>query len=141
MNGNIFNGQIPQYYPYGYNAQIAPIARLDASAYCMPQAQAPALIKGRPVTSFEEARVAQIDLDGSTFIFPDLGNKRIYTKRINADGTATIQSFVLENDSPTDSVVEYATKNEVQDLKKTLEDMLQSLKNSTQNEKTKKIDF
>jgi hypothetical protein len=37
-------------------------------------------LKGRPVSSFEEARAMTIDFDGSTFFFPDLANKRIYTK-------------------------------------------------------------
>jgi len=37
-------------------------------------------IKGRPVVSIDEARTSQIDLDGSLYVFPDLGNKKIYTK-------------------------------------------------------------
>jgi len=37
-------------------------------------------IKGRPVVSIDEARASQIDLDGSLYVFPDLGNKKIYTK-------------------------------------------------------------
>jgi hypothetical protein len=51
-------------------------------------------LKGRPVSSFEEARAITIDFDGSTFFFPDLANKRIYTKQINMDGTASL--FVYE---------------------------------------------
>ena len=34
-------------------------------------------LKGRPVSSIEEARVSAIDFDGSVFYFPDLANKRI----------------------------------------------------------------
>ena len=45
-------------------------------------------IKGRPVASIEEARASIIDFDGSIFYFPDLANKRIYTKQINMDGSA-----------------------------------------------------
>ena len=37
-------------------------------------------LKGRPVASFDEARAMPIDFDGSIFFFPDLANKRIYTK-------------------------------------------------------------
>lgn len=51
-------------------------------------------LKGRPVASFEEARAITIDFDGSTFFFPDLANRRIYTKQINMDGTASL--FVYE---------------------------------------------
>lgn len=52
-------------------------------------------IKGRPVVSIDEARASQIDLDGSLYVFPDLGNKKIYTKQINIDGTATFNVFEL----------------------------------------------
>ena len=52
-------------------------------------------LKGRPVSSFEEARASIIDFDGSIFYFPDLANKCIYTKQINADGTAQINVYTL----------------------------------------------
>lgn len=55
-----------------------------------------AFLKGRPVASFEEARAMSIDFDGSTFFFPDLANKRIYTKQINLDGTATLNMYELK---------------------------------------------
>lgn len=42
----------------------------------------------RPVSSIDEVRAASIDFDGSVFYFPDLANKKIYTKQINMDGTA-----------------------------------------------------
>jgi hypothetical protein len=52
-------------------------------------------LKGKPVASIEEARATSIDFDGSIFFFPDLANKRIYTKQINMDGTATMQCYEL----------------------------------------------
>lgn len=52
-------------------------------------------LKGRPVSSIEEARASSIDFDGSVFFFPDLANKRIYTKQINVDGTATLNVYEL----------------------------------------------
>ena len=52
-------------------------------------------LKGRPVSSLEEARATSIDFDGSIFYFPDLANKRIYTKQINMDGTATLCVYEL----------------------------------------------
>lgn len=65
------------------------------TATTLPQFQMMAQgLKGRPVSSFEEARAMTIDFDGSTFFFPDLANKRIYTKQINMDGTASL--FVYE---------------------------------------------
>lgn len=53
-------------------------------------------LKGRAVTGIEEVRGTIIDQDGSLFIFPDIGHNKIYTKQINIDGTATINSFALE---------------------------------------------
>lgn len=71
------------------------------SYYNQPQpqlyARQPAqMLKGRQVASIEEARAASIDFDGSVFYFPDLANKRIYTKQINLDGTATLNMYELK---------------------------------------------
>ena len=115
MNNNIFNPQQNGYYSYPYSTNI------------MPQQMVPQFIKGRPVSSFEEARVAQIDLDGSVFFFPDLGNKKIYTKKINVDGTATVQSFVLETPKA-EPAPEYVTRTEIEELKTTLNDLVAKLK-------------
>lgn len=61
----------------------------------VPQRVQPALqiLKGHPVSSLEEAKVATIDFDGSIFFFPDVANKKIYTKQINMDGTATLNMY------------------------------------------------
>ena len=53
-------------------------------------------IKGRPVSSIEEARAIPIDFDGSVFYFPDIANRRIYTKQINLDGTSTLNMYELK---------------------------------------------
>ena len=50
----------------------------------------------RPVSSIDEVKASPIDFDGSVFYFPDLANKRIYTKQINMDGTATICMYELK---------------------------------------------
>jgi hypothetical protein len=55
---------------------VAPMQQYSAPIM-MPQMN---YIKGRPVVSIDEARASQIDLDGSLYVFPDLGNKKIYTK-------------------------------------------------------------
>ena len=64
-----------------------------SSSYQQPQG---IYLKGRAVTGIEEVRGTIIDQDGSLFIFPDIGHNKIYTKQINLDGTATINSFALE---------------------------------------------
>lgn len=67
----------------------------------------------------EEARATSIDFDGSIFYFPDLANKRIYTKQINIDGTATMNVYELrelpiekEESSFIPSVEKFVTKDE-----------------------------
>lgn len=68
-------------------------------------------IKGRPVSSIEEARAISIDFDGSIFYFPDLANRRIYTKQINMDGTATLNVYELKNE-PVINSPQYVTREE-----------------------------
>lgn len=47
------------------------------------------------MTSYDEAKAAMIDLDGSIYIFPDINNRVIYTKQINLDGTASLNTYTL----------------------------------------------
>ena len=68
-------------------------------------------LKGRPVSSLEEARALSIDFDGSIFYFPDLANKKIYTKQINMDGTATLNMYELKP-MPVASTADYITRAE-----------------------------
>ena len=68
-----------------------------------PQSQmfsAQNFVKCRAVTSIDEAKASMIDLDGSVHVFTDLANKKIYTKQINLDGTASLNVYVLEEDEP-----------------------------------------
>lgn len=68
-------------------------------------------LKGRPVSSIEEARATSIDFDGSVFYFPDLANQRIYTKQINMDGTATLNVYEWKNE-PAVKSPQYVTREE-----------------------------
>lgn len=52
-----------------------------------------------------------IDFDGSVFYFPDLANRRIYTKQINMDGTASLNVYELKNE-PVVSSPQYVTREE-----------------------------
>lgn len=63
----------------------------------LPQQMQPSILRGRLVSSIEEARAIPIDFDGSVFFFPDVANKRIYTKQINIDGTASLNMYELKN--------------------------------------------
>ena len=51
----------------------------------------------RPVSSIEEVRASPIEFDGSIFYFPDIVNKKIYTKFINMDGTVSINLYELKD--------------------------------------------
>ena len=100
----------------------------SSPSYQMPLIQ-PNYIKGRPVVSIDEARASQIDLDGSLYVFPDLNNKKIYTKQINMDGTASFNIFELATPIETTSAPAYVTKSE-------LDEILASFKASLIQDKT-----
>lgn len=108
---------------YGYYPNNAGLRQTIAPQ--VPMAQPIAALKGHPVSSLEEARAMSIDFDGSVFFFPDLANKKIYTKQINADGTATLNMYGLEDlpqETPTGA--NYVTHEE---LEKAVEGLRQSL--------------
>lgn len=96
-------GQPTQYIPQAYQRPVQPQIGL----------------KGRLVSSLEEARATSIDFDGSVFYFPDFANRRIYTKQINLDGTATLNVYELrempamnESQSSLPSLDNYITRDE-----------------------------
>ena len=89
------------YYPQ-QNPQMVQQQQLQYQPQIPYMRQAPPQttgLKGRLVSSLEEARATSIDFDGSIFVFPDLANKRIYTKQINMDGTATLNVYELRDNS------------------------------------------
>ena len=75
----------------------------------------------RPVSSIEEVRACPIDFDGSVFYFADVANKRIYTKQINLDGTATINTYQLQADQIANS--SYVTRQEFETAINQLKEM------------------
>ena len=70
--------------------------------YPQQQMQIPVnnIVKGRVVTGIEEARAAQVDLDGTPSYFPSLGEGKIYVKYIGMDGLPVFQSFIVEQPKP-----------------------------------------
>ena len=99
-------GQPTNYY---FQPQQQPLRGID---YIQNQYQPAGGLKGRPVSSIEEVRAAQIDFDGSLFIFPDIANKCIYTKQISATGSAILNKYNLYNDIQVDTAPTYVTKEE-----------------------------
>lgn len=120
----------PTPYMYGYGMQpqyqrMIPTQTQPEQAPTAAQQQpyiAPSVmsqgnyIKGRPVVSIDEARASQIDLDGSLYVFPDLGNKKIYTKQINMDGTASFNVFELAAPIESAPTPVYVTKDELDEI-------------------------
>lgn len=104
-------------YPSYYQAPRPQMSPLSQPVYGL---------KGRPVSSLEEVRATSIDFDGSVFFFPDLANKRIYTKQINMDGTAILNMYELkeipiqQNNAP---IGDFITRQE-------FEEALSMIKNS-----------
>lgn len=95
--------QIPIQFPYGNSSSML----LNNSPYdnYMGNRVNPSqnllssqFLKCRPVSSKEEARAYQIDLDGSLWVFTDIGSGKIYTKQVNNDGTASFKTYALVED-------------------------------------------
>ena len=83
------------------------------------------IVKGRVVTGIEEARAAQVDLDGTPSYFPSLGEGKIYVKYIGMDGLPVFQTFVVEQPKP-----------QMQGLSlETLAQRVQNIENAIQNMK------
>lgn len=86
----------------------------------------PFILKGRPVSSLEEVRAQSIDFDGSIFYFPDVANKRIYTKQINMDGTASLNMYELKPIPQNVNTNDYVTRTEFEQAMLRLQDNLQT---------------
>ena len=106
------------YYQQPMRQQMAPSPSAALTMYGL---------KGRPVSSLEEVRATSIDFDGSVFFFPDLANKRIYTKQINADGTAILNMYELK-EIPVQQNIQVAQGDFI--TRKEFEEALTNLKNS-----------
>lgn len=81
-------------------------------------------LKGRPVTSIEEVKGSTIEFDGSVFYFPDLANKKIYTKQINMDGTSTINMYELKPIPQAINSSQFVTREEFEAAFKQLQQQL-----------------
>ncbi len=109
--------QAYNYYPQPQSYQQVPQQQPIYQNPYVKMAPTQVGLKGRLVASLEEARATSIDFDGSIFYFPDLANKRIYTKQINMDGTATlniyeIQEIPLQKDAVSSSIEQFVTRDE-----------------------------
>ena len=100
-------------YNYNYYPQTQSGAQTSQynPSYIQRPVQPQLYLKGRLVSSLEEARATSIDFDGSIFYFPDLANRCIYTKQINLDGTATLNMYELKELPPINTQQNLASTN------------------------------
>ena len=97
-------------------------------------------LKGRPVSSIDEARASSIDFDGTVFYFPDLANHCIYTKQINVDGTATLLMYELK-EIPVPSQPNFVTREEFENTITQLQKLLATPQQSSATETKQEFKF
>lgn len=103
------------YNPYGYMGMgQAPVQR-NVIPQPMQQMTAPQVFSMRPVTSREEAVVAQIPFDGSTSWFYDTASDKVYSKTYDFNtGSAPVMTWMREQPSP---AMRYATLEDLYKLR------------------------
>ena len=125
MNYNYPQQQYPNQQFAGYGGYK------PASQYPQWTQQTPQLPQVRPVSSIEEVRACPIDFDGSVFYFADVANKRIYTKQINVDGTASINLYELKIPTQADqNETSYVTRQEFEMVINQLKEMYLTKQNN-----------
>lgn len=92
-------------------------------------------LKGRPVSSFDEAKASMIDLDGSLFVFTDVANNKIYTKQILLDGSAELKVYSLESPIKQKQINEdYVLRKDFESVVNELLQKIEQLKGGLVNE-------
>lgn len=94
------------------------------------------MLKGRPVSSYDEAKAAMIDLDGSMFVFTDIANKRIYTKQIMLDGSAELKVYTLQEQNVKEQKQDsnYVLQTDFEEAINILKNQILELKGANENE-------
>ena len=121
-----------------YNNYYQP-TQTPAATY-QPQIRPSTGLKGRPVSSIDEARASSIDFDGSVFYFPDLANKCIYTKQINLDGTATLLMYELK-EIPVPAQPNFITREEFENTIAQLKNQLVTIPQNSPTETKPEFKF
>lgn len=130
MSFNTYPQQTYGNLSYGYNLRNQQYGNWTAAGSGpLPQV--------RPVSSIDEARASPIDFDGSIFYFPDIANKKIYTKQIGLDGSALLNMYTLQ-EIPSQSIVpnveNFVSKEEFQQTIQELLEKITHLKGEIVNE-------
>lgn len=128
MNNNYF----PMYPGYSQNYYNVPQTqqRLQELERNMGGQVPRPSFKAVPVSSFDEAKAAMVDFDGSLNLFVDIQNNQIYTKQLNLNGLAELKVYRLIEEAPIQPQTQYVSKEdfdaclkEVIDLKNRLDSL------------------
>lgn len=120
---------------YNYYQQQSYVPRQQQSTFPPPQQ----ILKGHPVSGLEEVRATSVDFDGSVSYFPDLANKRIYTKTILMDGTAQLNMYELKPVPPDPGVADYVTRQEFDQALAKISELIKPQEQSQQPSNFKEV--
>lgn len=95
--------------------------------------QALVQLKGRIVTSIDEAKAAQVDLDGSSTYFPAPAEGKVYEKLIGMDGLPVFRVYALQERGAQNQPV-YADNNVVIALQRRIEKLEEQIGGMTNDE-------
>lgn len=108
-------------------------APIQPPIYQPPVQPAPVQLKGRIVTSVDEAKAAQVDLDGSSTYFPAPAEGKIYEKLIGMDGLPVFRVYAIQQGTEQKQPV-YADNNVVIALQRRIEKLEQQIGGMTYDE-------
>ena len=83
--------------------------------------------KAVPVSSFDEAKAAMVDFDGSLNLFVDIQNNRIYTKQLNLNGLAELKIYQMVEEAPAPQVTQYVPQADFEALMKEVTNLKERL--------------
>ena len=142
--GNLQQGNQPipnMQYPYGTSNLMMNNPYDNYMGRQIQQNVSNQFLKCRPVSSKQEARAFQIDLDGSLWVFTDVANGKIYTKQINNDGTASFKTYIFTEEKNNYNSSEYVTKEEFNNTIQALIASMHGGNNNNEVSKENKITF
>lgn len=134
-------GQYGPYNPYAGATQqmqqrlnyLQQQQQMYQPAYQQSMQQAPVQLKGRIVTSIDEAKAAQVDLDGSSTYFPAPAEGKVYEKLIGMDGLPVFRVYTLQESGRQKQPV-YADNNVVIALQRRIEKLEEQIGGMTNDE-------
>ena len=135
-------GQYGPYNPYAGATQqmqqrLNYLQQQQQQAYLQPQMfptqMSGTYLKGRVVTSVDEAKAAQVDLDGSSTYFPAPAEGKVYEKLIGMDGLPVFRVYTLQEGGAQKQPV-YADNNVVIALQRRIEKLEEQIGGMTNDE-------